>query len=307
MIQPIKTCTLTILTLLFFFQSAYASVVKDEQSIVHEMKLESMGKRILIVVPHPDDETLATGGLIQRALQSGKKVRLLMLTNGDGFRLAAANLSGTPSPRPEHYKLLGEQRQTELLRATAKLGLSKNQVRFLGFPDAGLHLLWREYWNEDTKLCSRTGHTECPYDISVAAKAPYTGQQLVKLMVAEISRFRPTDVFYPDTEDSHNDHWAAGAFTRYVLRKHKHKVQEWSYLVHYPDWPHSQTCGSASVLPVPGKDRMWSTNWHSLRLSETEVSVKALALDEHRSQMQIMPDFLRSFIRTNELYKKIEC
>ncbi|MCB1569830.1 MAG: PIG-L family deacetylase, partial [Xanthomonadales bacterium] len=39
--------------------------------------------RLLVVVPHPDDETLATGGLIQRALLAGAALRVVFATDGD--------------------------------------------------------------------------------------------------------------------------------------------------------------------------------------------------------------------------------
>ena len=39
--------------------------------------------RLLILAPHPDDESLATGGLIQRAVKAGAKVRVLFATDGD--------------------------------------------------------------------------------------------------------------------------------------------------------------------------------------------------------------------------------
>ena len=39
--------------------------------------------RILILAPHPDDECLGTGGLIQQALAKGAKVKVIFITNGD--------------------------------------------------------------------------------------------------------------------------------------------------------------------------------------------------------------------------------
>ena len=39
--------------------------------------------RLLMVAPHPDDETIATGLLIQQVLAAGGEVRILLLTAGD--------------------------------------------------------------------------------------------------------------------------------------------------------------------------------------------------------------------------------
>jgi len=42
-------------------------------------------ERILILAPHPDDETLGCGGTIQKALLQGKTVKVVFLTSGDSF------------------------------------------------------------------------------------------------------------------------------------------------------------------------------------------------------------------------------
>src|SRR2546430_986709 len=45
---------------------------------------------ILVLAPHCDDETLGTGGMLAEAVRAGARVRVVLLTNGDGFRVAAA-------------------------------------------------------------------------------------------------------------------------------------------------------------------------------------------------------------------------
>ena len=43
----------------------------------------AQGKTILIVAPHPDDETLCCAGVISAALASGNTVKVVVVTNGD--------------------------------------------------------------------------------------------------------------------------------------------------------------------------------------------------------------------------------
>ena len=43
----------------------------------------------LIIAPHCDDELLACGGIIQHVMENNLEVRVIFLTNGDGFRWAA--------------------------------------------------------------------------------------------------------------------------------------------------------------------------------------------------------------------------
>src|SRR5262249_6702771 len=41
--------------------------------------------RLMVFAPHPDDETLAAGGLIQHVVAKQGTVRVVFLTNGDGY------------------------------------------------------------------------------------------------------------------------------------------------------------------------------------------------------------------------------
>ncbi|MEO6804480.1 MAG: PIG-L deacetylase family protein [Granulicella sp.] len=47
---------------------------------------------LVIVSPHPDDETLATGGLIARATQRGINVQVLAVTDGENAYQESVNL-----------------------------------------------------------------------------------------------------------------------------------------------------------------------------------------------------------------------
>lgn len=53
-------------------------------------------QRALIIAPHPDDETLAAGGLIKSVLSRGGQVKVVMVTNGDGQPLAPLVLKSPP-------------------------------------------------------------------------------------------------------------------------------------------------------------------------------------------------------------------
>ena len=81
---------------------------------------------ILIVTPHPDDSESGAGGTIARWCDEGKKVVLVVCTNGD---------KGTSdrSVRPED---LAKTRELETLNAAKIYGLA--DVVFLRLPDQGL-------------------------------------------------------------------------------------------------------------------------------------------------------------------------
>src|SRR5215467_9782802 len=42
---------------------------------------------LLVVSPHPDDETLCCAGVIQRVLRAGGRVSIIWVTSGDGSEL----------------------------------------------------------------------------------------------------------------------------------------------------------------------------------------------------------------------------
>ncbi|MDA1280478.1 MAG: PIG-L family deacetylase [Chloroflexi bacterium] len=81
---------------------------------------------ILVVTPHPDDSESAAGGTIARWCAEGKKVVLVVCTNGD---------KGTSdrSVRPED---LAKTRESETLNAAKTYGLA--DVVFLRLPDQQL-------------------------------------------------------------------------------------------------------------------------------------------------------------------------
>ena len=47
----------------------------------------SLKDRILIISPHPDDETLSSGGIIQKAVKLKIPIKILVITNGENFKL----------------------------------------------------------------------------------------------------------------------------------------------------------------------------------------------------------------------------
>src|SRR5882762_5052544 len=105
--------------------------------------------RLLVVAPHPDDEMLAAGGLMQRVLETGGTVRVVYLTDGDGYPEGVKQLDGhVGPPTAADFRGYGRRRRHEAEAAISRLGLDKSACTFLGFPDGGLCKLMRTYWSE---------------------------------------------------------------------------------------------------------------------------------------------------------------
>ncbi len=84
------------------------------------------GKTVLILAPHPDDETLGCGGLIAAAAAAGHPPFVLVLTDGTGSH---------PNSRSYPPSRLKEVRAQEARNAVAILGLPDNRIDFLELRD----------------------------------------------------------------------------------------------------------------------------------------------------------------------------
>src|SRR5262245_45376770 len=92
---------------------------------------------ILIVSPHPDDESLCCGGLMATANRIGARVSSVWVTNGDGFRWDAMVVEKPLLPRAGSYRELALQREGEARAAAGILGVAPQAQYFLGYPDRG--------------------------------------------------------------------------------------------------------------------------------------------------------------------------
>ena len=80
----------------------------------------------IVIAPHPDDESLACGGLIADACQHGLRGKIVIVSDGVGSH---PNSKAYPPDR------LRSLREEEARRAGAELGLRPHEMLFLGLPD----------------------------------------------------------------------------------------------------------------------------------------------------------------------------
>lgn len=107
-------------------------LIRATQSVMNQLAQDAaplLGQnRILVIAPHPDDETLGCGGLILQARELGRQVRIVIVS--DGAQGSTASAQPTPN--------LVKTRQQEALCATSRLGIDANAVIFLNLPDGAL-------------------------------------------------------------------------------------------------------------------------------------------------------------------------
>lgn len=85
--------------------------------------------RLVVVSPHPDDETFGAGGTMQLLAAAGWAVTLVAVTDGDGSH------PGSPTHPPA---ALAARRRSETAAALAAMGLTGAAVVRLRLPDAGV-------------------------------------------------------------------------------------------------------------------------------------------------------------------------
>jgi LmbE family N-acetylglucosaminyl deacetylase len=89
----------------------YQSLIKaSRKELKMEIKKAAPKARVLVLSPHPDDDVLGCGGVIQKHLANGSKIRVVYITKGDGESSSA-------------IQKIDEIRQSEAISALKVLGV----------------------------------------------------------------------------------------------------------------------------------------------------------------------------------------
>ena len=165
----------------------------------------AQGERLLVFAPHPDDESLGAGGLVQAVLANGGSVRIVTFTAGDGYPEALAMERGDAVAMPADYLGFGERRLAELRSAALELGGPAVRVDALGFPDGALARVIEAA--DDAPVRSATTDVDrVPYAEALAPGTPYSAHALARLLARVLDETRPTLVALPDPHEQHPDH-----------------------------------------------------------------------------------------------------
>jgi hypothetical protein len=147
---------------------------------------------ILIIAPHPDDETIGCGAVIAQSVAEGRKVHVIIVTDG---RASAKSVRISSDD-------LARIRREETLQAIEKLGLSKDNLFFLSYPDGQV--------------------------------ANYI-DAISKEIASHLARFSPALVFTPHSFDEHEDHRALSA----IVKRLQDEGAFSFLLFQYPFWSRS--------------------------------------------------------------------
>jgi LmbE family N-acetylglucosaminyl deacetylase len=265
--------------------------------------------RILIVAPHPDDEAIGAGGLIQQACATGAAVRVIYLTNGDHNQIAFKLYNLSLHIRPRQYRAFGEMRRREAIAATTLLGLTPDHLTFLGYPDYGTLRMWRDYWGECAPFRSdATQANAVPYHDAFRFGQPYKPESVTADLLEVFREFHPTKVFVTHPADTNPDHRAAANFVRLaVLELGGEQIppQVFYYVVHFGRWPRPYHYHPELTLEPP-RQLLDDGDWRSLPLTPDQTQIKNQAILQNRTQLTISQYALVSFARSNEIFATME-
>jgi len=255
---------------------------------------------LLVVAPHPDDETLCCAGVIQRVVRAGGRASIVWITSGDASLLDLLLLEKSLTGSSARLRELGARRMGEARGAAALLGVPLERQLFLGYPDRGLERLLSDH--RDALYTSRyTATAAVPYPDAVFPGHPYSGASLERDFAAVIERLRPTLVLAPSVRDSHPDHRAAGLLTLRAMAGRGELAAVRTWVVHGGEgWPGPRELSPG--LPLTPAPLLCGTALAPFELTPAEEDQKLAAVRAYPTQLATLAPFLLAFVRTTELY-----
>jgi LmbE family N-acetylglucosaminyl deacetylase len=139
--------------------------------------------RLLLIAPHPDDETFGCGNIIALKKQQGARVKIIFLTDGE------ASMKGHS---PIASQEVADVRKQEAIEACAHLGLNVDDLKRYSLPDG-----------------------------QVPGKGTAGFEEAVERLLNDIREFAPAEIICPHRMDGHGDHAAAAEITQETVRRCK--------------------------------------------------------------------------------------
>lgn len=274
---------------------------------------------ILVFAPHPDDEVIGTGGVLQQAIDARKRVRIVFATNGDGFASAASALTGKAieSLSAEDYLRLARARQLEAIAADHLLRVSPLDLVFLGYPDgvlAGLYAVRNidPVRSPTTGRATTYGSIRSDYHtLAHGQPAAYTRTAALADIEEVLLRSRPAQVYVSDPADQHPDHEATYDLVRDAIAATGFTGTLLTYVVHsgsgWP-WPVGPTPTSPfASRTLAGTKYPIGVPWPPpvrIALTPAQSALKRQAIEANHTQIEspIGRLYLESFVKSEEVF-----
>jgi len=264
--------------------------------------------RILIFVPHPDDDILSTAGTIQQALEKNIPVKVVIMTVGDYNETSFALYRKEISLDPVEALRLGETRHEEALNAQGLLGVAPEQVVFLGYPDGGGLEIFERHWDENEPYRALLSQKDAvPYTFAQSPGAPFVGQNIVADIQQIVEDYQPTKIFTSHPGDLHPNHQTVPLYLQLALWNLEKEIQPevYHFITHYGRWPQPRGYQPDHPLEPPAQYDV-DNRWLILPITEEQREKKLQALQAHTTQWGSGQPYLESIVRANELFDVVD-
>jgi LmbE family N-acetylglucosaminyl deacetylase len=262
--------------------------------------------RILILVPHPDDEAIGCAGIIQEARGLKAPLRIVYLTNGDHNQVAFIVYEKRITLKQGEFIHMGQVRRKEAVAAMKLLGLSEKDLVFLGYPDFGTFSIFSQYWQDTLPFKSLlTRISSVPYKENFSFGAPYKGESMLSDLKKIILEYKPNKIFVSHPADTNVDHKTFYLLLQVALADLSGQITPpkiYPYLVHCVGWPLPRHYHPDLFLSPPQQFPDTQVGWSQYLLTNEEVEKKHRAVLCYKSQTESSAFYLLSFVRQNELF-----
>lgn len=145
-------------------------------------------KKVMVIVPHEDDDLLISGQVLPSMYKNGADVRVVFATNGD-------------------KRVSAYTRQSEACNALEKLGIPREKVIFLGYPNGTQLYVGKKAFSFSSgwdHTYAGKGFKDYHFD-RFGTHAKYTAENMVDDIESVVLEYRPDYILAIDF-DTHTDH-----------------------------------------------------------------------------------------------------
>jgi LmbE family N-acetylglucosaminyl deacetylase len=174
-----------------------------------EVAVNKLPESLLVFCPHEDDEH-PWAGLVRAMVEAGLPVRVVFFTGGD---VGECERYYDKPCGPNEAREFGMVRMEESTEALAHLGLTRDNLAFLGLPDGGSGAIWFAHIPlSDPFMSIYLATDHAPYANAAKPNLPYARDAVVDLVKQIITDFRPAMIATSHPDERHTDHRTANWF-----------------------------------------------------------------------------------------------
>src|SRR5260370_29671839 len=215
--------------------------------------------RLLLVAPHPDDESVACAVALQRAVRAGAAIRVIYITDGDNNPWPQCVSERKWRLNTADRDRWGQTRRAEALAALRGLGVEPAAARFIGLPDQKL-----------TALLIR----DCRFAL--------------KRLGSMISQWGPTHLVFPSHFDRHPDHSAVSILVKLILPdllENGITTSAWAYSIHG-----NSVAFSEQAEPMRASDLEQLMKLQAIRCHATQLTLSKKRFLGYVSRPELLRD-----------------